>query len=133
MNRIALVAVLSLLFSGVPCLHHADAIEQPDAAGHIPSETAMYGGAHACDPVSAPQADGVIIAFHPTPDHSVCCINAGQTGSETNYPTIRDGASPANAAFTESVRAVRTERTVGIDRPPDIQSPYHQRTTCQRE
>jgi len=132
MSRLAIVAILSLLFSGAPCLHHAYAIEQPHAAGLVPSATAMHGSAHAHDLSSASNADGVI-ASHPVSDHGDCCINADQAGSETNNSTMRGGASPANTECLASAQTICEERAIGVDRPPDFQSPYHQRTTCQRE
>jgi hypothetical protein len=133
MTRVALIALMSLLFSGAPCLHHAFAMGNgalKTAPIHEAATVQENGHIHPCAPASATN-DGV--AIQQTDDDGICCIKNVPAGSEADDVTTQSDAALA-LTTNEVVSAIFDERRISQDyHPPDFQSPYHKRTTCRRE
>lgn len=113
----------AILAMGMPCPHVVHAMEID-----VSSATMAHGAmdVHVTDQPSTHQG----IA---TRDDDSCCIRVATTSAEADHIQAPAGDGIGVAASASIGPSPVIVSTVETQHPPDLQSPYHKRTTCQRE
>lgn len=128
MKFFVIAICISFFLSGIPCPHVVHAMEMDIPVAHVDDTAKMADAMHAVGTASVSTDHGV----SPRTDDS-CCINVSNTSTEADQIQSAPDGGVCTTAVTEITGASAIHTTIETHHPPDLQSPYHKRTTCQRE